>query len=63
MQTREKPITHEGVGGRTAICCHLMNQAYYNHAAFTWDPDAFTFTKGSGDAKWLTREYRGKWKV
>ena len=27
MKSRKKPITHEGVGGRSAICCHLMNLA------------------------------------
>lgn len=26
VKDRRKPITNEQVGGRTAICCHLMNQ-------------------------------------
>ncbi|MEM7385913.1 MAG: Gfo/Idh/MocA family oxidoreductase, partial [Verrucomicrobiota bacterium] len=63
VRARKKPITHEGVGARTAICCHLMNQAYYNHTTLKWDPKALTFTDGTGDAKWLTRDYRGEWKV
>ena len=28
VKDREKPITSEQVGGRTVICCHLMNLAY-----------------------------------
>lgn len=63
VKTRQKPITSEQVGGRSAICCHLMNQAYYNHAKILWDPAKFAFRDGSGDPKWLTREYRGPWKV
>ncbi len=27
---RSKPITNEIVGARSAIACHLMNQAYYH---------------------------------
>ncbi len=63
VKTRQKPITSEQVGGRSAICCHLMNQAYYNHAKILWDPAKFAFRNGSGDTKWLTRDYRGPWKV
>ena len=63
VKSRKKPITSEQVGGHSAICCHLMNQSYYNHAKFTWDPAKFEFTNGSGNAKWLTREYRAPWSV
>jgi predicted dehydrogenase len=63
VQSRKKPITNEQVGGRSAICCHLMNQAYYNHAEFKWDPKALNFAEGTGKPEWLTREYRGEWKV
>ncbi len=58
VKSRQKPITHEGVGGHTAICCHLMNQSYYNHARIKWDPAKFTFIGGTGDPSWLTRNYR-----
>jgi predicted dehydrogenase len=61
--SRKKPITSEIVGGRTAICCHLMNQAYYNHQAIKWDPKKLALVGGSGDPKWLTRDYRGPWTV
>ncbi len=63
VRTREKPITSEQVGGRSAICCHLMNQAYYNHAKILWDPERLQLRDGSGDPKWLTRDYRGPWTV
>jgi len=63
VKSRKKPITSEIVGGRSAICCHLMNQAYYHHATLKWDPAKCEFTGGTGDPKWLTREYRGPWKV
>jgi predicted dehydrogenase len=62
-KSRQKPNTNEQVGGRSAICCHLMNQAYYNHATLKWDPQALNFAPGSGDPKWLTRDYRAPWSV
>ncbi len=63
VRTRQKPITSEQVGGRSAICCHLMNQAYYNHARILWDPVALRFRDGSGNPEWLTRQYRSPWTV
>jgi predicted dehydrogenase len=61
--SRKKPITHEGIGGRSAICCHLMNQAYYHREKLAWDPAANVFAEGTGNQAWLTREYRGPWSV
>ena len=63
MRSRKKPITHEGVGARSAIACHLMNQAYYNRQAILWNPVKMKFVKGSGHRSWLTRNYRGPWIV
>jgi predicted dehydrogenase len=63
VRSRKKPITSEQVGGRSAICCHLMNQAYFHGQKLKWDPKAFAFTDGTGDAKWLTRDYRSPWSV
>jgi predicted dehydrogenase len=63
VQDRKKPITSEQVGGRSAICCHLMNQAYFNHARLLWDPAKLAFAGGTGDPKWLTRDYRAPWTV
>lgn len=62
MNTRKRPITNEIVGARTSIACHLLNQTYYNQEAIAWNPQKNTFAKG-GDPKWLTRDYRGEWKV
>jgi len=61
--SRKKPITNEIVGCCSAICCHLMNQAYYNHAKIKWNPKKLAFVNGTGDPKWLTRNYRSPWSV
>jgi predicted dehydrogenase len=63
VRARTKPITNEEVGGRSAICCHLLNQAYYNREAFHWKPKRNKFARNSGDPQWLTRDYRAPWKV
>ena len=60
---RRKPITSEQVGGRSAICCHLLNQAYFHHQVIRWDPAKFQFVGGTGNPAWLTRDYRSPWKV
>ena len=61
--SRKKPITDEIIGGRSAICCHLVNQAYYNHEVIKWNPKKMRFAHDSGKAEWLTRDYRAPWKV
>jgi predicted dehydrogenase len=63
VKSRKKPVTSEIVGGHSAICCHLMNQSYFHNAGFKWDPAKSEFAGGTGDPKWLTREYREPWKV
>jgi predicted dehydrogenase len=63
VESRKKPITNEIVGGRSATCCHLINQAYYNHAVIKWNPEKMCFAKDSGDPNWLTRDYRSPWSV
>ncbi len=63
VKARTRPITNEEVGGRTAICCHLMNQAYYNRASIKWKPKWMRFAWRSGESEWLTRDYRAPWKV
>ena len=63
VRSRQKPITSEQVGARSAICCHLINQSYYHQARLKWDPARFEFTGGTGNAQWLTREYRAPWSV
>jgi len=58
IASRKQPITSAQVGGRTVICCHLMNQLYFNKKAMKWDPQKFCFTGGTGDPKWMTKVYR-----
>jgi len=61
VKSRKKPIANEQVGGRTAICCHLMNQLYYHNETIKWDPAKLCFAGGTGNPAWLTRDYRD-WK-
>jgi len=61
VKSRQKPITNEQVGGRSAICCNLLNQVYYNRVKIRWDPIALKLIEG--DPKWLTRDYRAPWNV
>jgi predicted dehydrogenase len=64
VRNRTKPITNEVVGGGSAICCHLMNQAYYGGESVHWDPKNHRLVKDSKDrAEILTREYRAPWSV
>jgi predicted dehydrogenase len=58
VESRKKPIANEQVGGRTAICCHLLNQLYYHNETLRWDPAKLCFTGGTGNPAWLTRDYR-----
>ena len=62
MRTRNKPCTHEIIGARTSIACHLLNQTYYNHSGIKWNPKKNAFAAG-GDSSWLTRNYRRDFKV
>jgi hypothetical protein len=40
-----------------------MNISYYNKTSFDWDPKNNDFVNGTGDAAWLTRDYRCPYKV
>ena len=63
IQTRQRPITDVEIGARSVTGCHLINLAYYHGKQMQWDPVKNDFAGGTGDEKWLTREYRGSWKV
>ena len=63
IKTRKKPITDVEIGARSVTGCHLINLAYYHGQHMQWDPAKNDFAGGTGDAKWLTREYREAWKV
>ncbi|QIF05541.1 Gfo/Idh/MocA family oxidoreductase [Roseimicrobium sp. ORNL1] len=62
VKSREKPVCDVAIGASSAIACHLMNFAYWYNGSFKWDPAKTNFVSG-GDPKWLTREYRGEFKV
>jgi predicted dehydrogenase len=61
--TRQKPCTHEVIGGRTSIICCLMDLSYTHQASMKWDPAKNEFTGGTGNPKWLKGEYRGDLKL
>ncbi len=63
VASRKKPITSEIVGGRSAICCHLLNQVYFHGQKIKWEPKKMEFAGGTGSAQWLTRDYRAPWTV
>jgi predicted dehydrogenase len=63
IKSRKRPITDVEIGARSVTGCHLINLAYYHGKKMQWDPAKNNFAGGTGDAKWLTREYRGEWKV
>jgi predicted dehydrogenase len=63
IASRKPPITHEEVGARTVTGCHLISLAYWHGQAMKWDPAKNEFTGGTGDAKWLTRDYSADWKL
>ncbi|MDB6156143.1 MAG: Oxidoreductase domain protein, partial [Chthoniobacteraceae bacterium] len=63
IRSRKQPITDVEIGARTVTCCHLANLAYYHGQKLQWNPAANSFAGGTGDPSWLTRPYRGEWKV
>jgi predicted dehydrogenase len=63
IASRKPPICDVEIGARSVTACHLTNLAYWHGQRIAWDPAKNTFADGTGDAKWLTRDYRGAWKV
>ncbi len=63
IKKRRRPLCHVEIGARSVIACHLTNLAYYHGQKFQWDPAKNVFAGSTGDAQWLTREYRDAWKV
>ena len=63
MRSRKPPICDVEIGARTAAVCNLVNMAYFYNRVIKWDPARETFTDGTGDPEWLTREYRSPWKL
>jgi predicted dehydrogenase len=63
VRSRKRPIADVAIGARTVITCHLVNLAYRHGAKIQWDPAKLDFAGGTGKPEWLTRDYRGNWKV
>lgn len=63
MKSRKPPICDVEIGARTAAVCNLVNLAYFSGQTLKWDPAREQFRDGTGDPKWLTREYRSPWKL
>ncbi len=63
IKSRQRPIADVEIGARTVTTCHLVNLAYKHGQKIAWDPAKLAFGGGTGKAEWLTREYRGDWKV
>lgn len=63
MQSRQLPICDVETGQRSASVCNLVNAVYFSGKGVKWDPKTETFTDGTGDSKWLTREYRKPWNI
>jgi predicted dehydrogenase len=61
--TRKRPICDVEIGARTIVSCHLLNMGYRYGQKIQWEPKAMAFAGGTGKPEWLTREYRGEWKV
>ncbi len=63
MHSRKRPIADVEIGARTVIACHLLNMGYRYGQTIKWNPEKIEFAPGSGNPKWLTREYREPWAV
>ncbi len=63
IASRKKPICDVEIGARTIVACHILNFGYRYGKPVKWEPVAMQFAGGTGDAKWLTREYRDEWRV
>ncbi|HWL10770.1 MAG TPA: Gfo/Idh/MocA family oxidoreductase [Planctomicrobium sp.] len=63
IRSRKDPICPVEVGAHTVNACHLLNFSYRYGERIQWDPATEQFTNGTGQNKWLTREYRDEWKV
>jgi len=63
IKSRELPICDVETGHRSATVCNLANAVYFSGKGLKWNPATEAFVDGTGDARWLTREYRAPWKL
>jgi predicted dehydrogenase len=63
MHSRKLPICDVEIGQRTATVCNLVNLVYFHQQIIKWNPAKEQFVDGTGEAAWLTRDYRAPWKL
>ena len=63
MHARSTPCCDVETGQRSATVCNLANMVYFSGKGLKWNPAKENFADGTGDASWLTREYRAPWKL
>ncbi len=63
IASRKPPICDVEVGARTIVACHLLNFGYRYGKPVKWEPVKMEFTGGTGEASWLTRDYRPEFRV
>ena len=63
MKSRALPVCDVETGQRSATVCNLVNLVYFHHQIIKWNPARENFADGTGQAAWLTREYRAPWKL
>lgn len=63
IQTRKAPVCDVETGHRSATVCSLLNLAYINQQRIQWNPKKERFIGGTGNPKWLGRDYRAPWKL
>jgi len=61
IRSRKLPICDVEIGHRTASVCQLVNLTYFHHQPLKWNPAKEKFVDGTGDMKWLGKEYRQPW--
>ncbi len=63
IYSREKPICDVEIGARTSAVCELVNLVYRHNERIAWDPQAWSFTEGTGNPDWLDYDRRDEWKL
>ena len=63
MGSRQLPVCDVETGQRSSTVCNLVNLVYFNGKIIKWNPQTENFVDGTGEAAWLTREYRAPWKL
>lgn len=58
VRMRTRPVAHEQVGARSAICAQLVAMTYHYDQTLLWDPVNCRFRDGGGDPAWLVAPRR-----